>query len=72
MASSCLLCRFGGALLQQLTRETADIIVCHFSLAAVTRCESLCGALTELSEVLVSAVAAGVPPRVCTHLRRIP
>lgn len=72
IALSCLWCCFGRALPQQLTRERVDIIVCRFLLAAVTRCESLCGALTELSEVLVSAVAAGVPPRVCTHLRCIP
>lgn len=33
----------------------------------MTRCESLCGALTELSEALVSAAAAGVPPHSVIH-----
>lgn len=45
---------------QQLTGENVEIIVCHSLLAALTAGKSLCGALTELFEVCVSAVGSCV------------
>lgn len=73
-ALSCLLCSFSEALClymratisvqQQLTWETLDIIVCRSLSAASTSGKSLCGALTELWEALVSVPGSGVA-RVC-------
>lgn len=46
--------------LQQLTRETVEIIVCRSLLAALTSGESLCVALTELFEVPVTMLGNGM------------
>lgn len=53
------------SVLQQLTRETVEIIVCRSLLAALTSGESLCGALTELFEVSVTMLGSGMV-QVCT------
>lgn len=53
------------SVLQQLTRETVEIIACRSLLVALTSGESLCGALTELFEVSGTMLACSMV-RVCT------